>query len=399
MKILFVNERYGYLGGVEQNVVDTSEGLRARGHACTLAYGTVTDRGDVDRYETFFDGCFRCAEIGSDPAAYSFETILDRVAPDGVYLHKFAELRPLERHLSNVRAVRVVHDHDLCCPSGLKYYRFNGRICRHRADWRCWADGGFLARSSGSRIGFALSSIGRKLKEMRRNRLLDALIVDSHFMREELLQSGFPPEKVHILPHIVRLPDPTPSDVPDEPKILYVGQLIRGKGVDLLLHALQQVSCDFTATIVGTGNAQESLEALCHKLGLADRVRFQGWMDREKLDTFYSSAKVVVVPSRWAEPFGMVGLEAMNFGRATVAFDVGGIPDWLDDGVTGLLAPEQNTTAFARALERVLTDTGFAATLGRNARERVRKHYSFERYLDQVEAHLCGEMQKSTVEM
>ena len=393
MKILFVNEKCGYFGGVEQNVAETADGLRARGHEGYLAYGAVTDR-EVDAYKARFAEALPCVELGfsvPDQPAYPFEEIVHRVVPDVVYFHKVADLQFCEHLLSSMRTVRMVHDHDLCCPRRHKYFMFSGRVCHHKADWRCWLDGAFLARDPSSRTGFALVSIRDKIKEMRRNRHLGTLLVGSRFMREELLQNGFSEEKVHILPPVVRRPDHPPTAVPDEQRILYVGQLIRGKGVDLLLHALREVSCEFTATIVGTGNAQAKLEVLCQQLGLADRVRFRGWVSHEELGQFYSAAKVVAVPSRWPEPFGMIGLEAMHYGRPVAADDVGGIPDWLEHEVTGLLVPEQDTTALARSFERVLTDTELAATLGRNAYEHVWKHYSFDRYLDRLETHLSGE--------
>ena len=182
--------------------------------------------------------------------------------------------------------------------------------------------------------------------------------------------------------------NPAPLPVPDEPKILYVGQLIRGKGVDLLLQAIKGLTCDFRATIVGTGNAELRLKALCSKLGLDNRVDFLGWVRNEDLGQFYLKAKVVVVPSRWPEPFGMIGLEAMHHGRPVVGFDVGGIPDWLEHMGTGLLVPEQDAGAFARALDRVLSETGLAIKLGQNGLKRVRDHYSFDGYLDKLEGYL-----------
>lgn len=398
MKILFVNEKCGYFGGVEQNIADAAEGLRARGHQCYLAYGTVTER-DVDKYKSLFDGCFHCAELRDQgqrasghhrSAVYAFGVILNHVAPDVVYVHKVADTRFYEPFFSQVRTVRMVHDHDLCCPRRHKYFLLSGRICHYKAGWRCWADGAFLAKTNGGPAGLTLVSIGRRLQEMRRNYHFDALLVGSRFMQEELLQNGFPKEKVHILPPVVRLNCERPSAVPSDPHLLYVGQLIRGKGVDLLLGALRQVSCDFVATIVGTGNAQDKLHALCQQWGLADRVRFRGWVNHEELKPLYAAAKVVVVPSRWPEPFGMIGLEAMHHGRAVVAFDVGGISDWLEHEVTGLLVPEQDVTGLARALERVLTDTELANRLGRNAYDRARTIYVFDRYIDTLEIYLSG---------
>ena len=264
MKILFANEKCGYFGGVEQNIADTVEGLNSRGHNCCLAYGEISAR-DLEQYKALFEKTFLCREVGAtteEAAAQPLEAILDRVSPDVIYFHKIPELKSCMHLLPRHRTVRMVHDHDLCCPRRHKYFMTNGRVCHHKLDWRCWLDGAFIARDPSSRSGFAYVSIGHKLREMRRNFHLDALLVGSRFMKDELLQNGFPEEKVHILPPVIRMENKAPSPVPDDPHILYVGQLIRGKGVDLLLQAFKGLTCDFRATIVGTGNAESKLKAL-----------------------------------------------------------------------------------------------------------------------------------------
>ena len=392
MKILFVNEKCGYFGGVEQNIADTVEGLNSRGHNCYLAYGEISAR-DLEQYQALFERTFPCREIGAatkETLTQPLEGVLGRVSPDVIYFHKIPELKSCMHLLSGNRTVRMVHDHDLCCPRRHKYFMFNGRVCHHKFDWRCRLDGAFIARDASSRSGFAFVSTGRKLREMRRNYHLDTLLVGSRFMRNELLQNGFPEEKVLILPPVIRMENPTPSPVPDDPQILYVGQLIRGKGVDLLLRALKGLTCDFRATIVGTGNAESKLKDLCNELGLGTKVKFSGWVRNEDLGHFYSKAKIVAVPSRWPEPFGMIGLEAMHHGRPVVAFDVGGIPDWLDHLETGILVPEQDVVAFGKALQTLLDEDGLAAKLGENGLRRVQDHYSFKGYLDRLEGCLEG---------
>jgi glycosyltransferase involved in cell wall biosynthesis len=394
VRILFVNEKCGYFGGVEQNVADTAEGLRSRGHICYLAYARVTEQ-DVNKYKALFEECFPCEEmiIGKkEEEGKSYEAILNQVKPDAIYLHKVNNLRFCEPFLSKVHTVRMVHDHDLYCPRRHKYFMIGNRVCYHRADWRCWLDGAFLAKDTPLRIGFTWVSIRDKLKEMRRNYQLDILLVGSRFMKGQLLQNSFPEEKIHILPPVIRLTCPSPAKVPDERNILYVGQLIRGKGVDLLLRALQTLSCRFTATLIGAGNARDELEALCRSLGLVDKVKFQGWVRHEALGSFYSTAKVVVVPSRWPEPFGMVGIEAMHYGRPVVAFNVGGISDWLLHEVTGLLVPEQDITALGRSLQRILTRKGLATKLGQNAYEYAQERYTFDSYIEQLESYLLGKI-------
>ena len=392
MRILFVNEKCGFFGGVEQNIADAAAGLTQRGHTCYLAYGEITDR-DADAYSGLFEASFRCRELANHAAedgAAGLTDLARRLQPDTVYLHKLPRLPALHTFPAAVRTVRMVHDHDLCCPRNHKYYAWNGHVCHHRAGWRCFADCAFLKRDTTSRFGIAYSSIGGKLREMRRNYGNDALLVGSRFMRQELLQNGFPQDRVHILAPIVRRVEQAPSPVPDSPRLLYVGQLIHGKGVDLLLKALGMVDSPFLATIVGQGNARHRLEGLCGELGLSHRVEFTGWVDHQDLGTLYRSARAVVVPSRWPEPFGMVGLEAMHHARPVIGFDVGGIPDWLDHEVTGLLVPEQDVAGLAGAVTSLLTDPGRALRMGSAGHEQVQRRFSFEAYLARLETHLDG---------
>ena len=378
MRILFVNEKCGYFGGVEQSVADTAAGLRERGHQCFLAFDQVTGR-QVPEYQAKFEQC-----VPIQP----FEESVSRVKPDAIFIHK-ADVRALGSLPAGVRTVRMVHDHDLCCPRRHKYYAWNGRICRHKADWRCYLDLAFLARGAGSQK-VAFVSINDKMLEMRRNQQLELLLVGSTAMREELIQNGFPAERVEVLHYVVRMPQRSMAPIPQENRILYVGQLIRGKGVDLLLRALPFLGCDYELTIVGAGNAQPELERLHQKLRLGDKVRFAGWVNPQDLTEYYARSKVLVVPSRWPEPFGMIGLEAMHHGRPVVAFEVGGIPDWLDHGVTGFLAPEQDVLALANALEKLLRDPALCTKLGEAGQKRVHAEFSFENYLDRLEGFLSN---------
>ncbi len=390
MKILFVHEKGGFFGGVEQNIAETVIGLRDRGHSCYLAYGMESGR-DTDRYMALFDGAYLCRELTADcqhPDADSFMAVLKTIGPDTVYFHKVADTGFFEPHFGTIHSVRMVHDHDLCCPRKHKYFATNGRVCHHPAGWRCWLDAAFLSRSPSSPFGIGWVSIPARLREMQRNYRFDRLLVGSRFMHQELVQNGFEENRITIIPPVVR-PECKPAQpVPEAPNLLYVGQLIRGKGVDLLLQALKYVKCDYILKIIGTGNAESRLRNLCQELGLSRHVEFLGWVNHEELETHYAWSKILVVPSRWPEPFGMIGLEAMRQGRAVVGFQTGGIPDWLEHEVTGLLAPEQDVQALGQALEKLLIDTALAEKLGRNGADRAAKKFSYDGYLDQLESYL-----------
>lgn len=388
MNILFVHEICGWLGGVEQNVADASR-LQDLGHLCYLAYAT---RGrDADAYAALFDGA-ASLEGGLAP-------LLRRYDPDVVYIHKLDSAAALLPACAGRRTVRMVHDHDLTCPRSHKYYIHNGRVCTHAAGWRCWLDGAFVARTRGTLPPVRFVSIGAHLREMRAHAAFDGLIVASRYMRDQLVLNGLPASRVAIVPPAIDLGVSTDDDEvttpPGQGRVLYVGQLIRGKGVDLLLEALSRIERPVHLDLVGVGNARSALEAQAHRLGLAPCVHFHGWIPPTAQHRLYARCDVAAVPSRWPEPFGLVGLQAMTHGRAVIAFDVGGIADWLDDGETGLLVAEQDVPALAAAVKRLLDEPATAARMGRVARARVRERFSFARYLRALEEALAPPPQET----
>lgn len=389
MKILFVHETCGYHGGVEQHVADVCQGLAARGHSCHLAYGRRGAR-DAAGFAALFTSAAAVADLAPDAPgrrdAPRLAQLARRLGPDVIYLHKVARLP--EDLPPGPRVARMIHDHDLCCPRRHRYHPLTGRICDLPAGWWCALEGAFLGRSPEGRL--RLDPIGPKLREIEGNRRLPAVLVGSRYMRRSLIQQGFDPQRIHRLPPVGPWAVEAPDPLPEAPRILFVGQLIRGKGVDLLLDALARLSAPFEATLVGAGNAEGALRAKAAELGLAHRIRFEGWVDHAALDRLYRRARVVVVPSRWPEPFGMVGLEAMHHARPVVAFDVGGISDWLTHGITGLTAPEQDVGALAAALDHLLADTPAAQRMGEAGRRQVLSQFRFEDHLDRLEAILSG---------
>ena len=90
---------------------------------------------------------------------------------------------------------------------------------------------------------------------------------------------------------------------------------------------------------------------------------------------YYLEASVLAMPSVWPEPFGMAGPEAMRYGLPVVAFDAGGIKEWLHDGHNGFLAPWMDTSAFAARLQILLANKGLARTLGQNGMASVNRAY------------------------
>lgn len=389
MKILFANNLRGFYGGVEQVILNYTRGLARRGHTSYFAYGI--DARDPEVFAQPFEKTFQCAEFGiGEGVGLPFERIIGEVKPDVVFFHKVAHLPEGVEHDTRFRKVRQVHDHDLWCPTTRGYFRHNRRTCHIKAGWRCYLDLAFIEKNEGGGFPVRLVSIEKKIAEMQRNFSFDAVLAVSNYVREQLVKNGFPPERTHLCHPILEHDDPNPCPVPEENRVLFIGSLIRGKGVDFLLRAMHLVKCPFTLNIVGAGKSEPSLRSLCAELGLQDKVNFVGWVDHERIQDYYRETKVVAIPSCWPEPFTLVGQESMRHGRPVVAFDVGGNSNWCDSGQSGFIVPEQDVAGYAAAVEKLLTDTSLARQMGEYAAKRVKERFSFEEYLGKVEMALQG---------
>jgi glycosyltransferase involved in cell wall biosynthesis len=165
---------------------------------------------------------------------------------------------------------------------------------------------------------------------------------------------------VVVIPSGVDLPERV-EPAAEPPHALYVGRLSEEKGV----LELAQAARDLPLVVVGDGPLREALPQTV------------GFVPHDELGPYYERASIVVVPSR-REGYGVVAREAMAYGRAVVATDVGGLPDAIEDGVTGLLVPPRDPAALRAALERLLSDADLRARLGVAARRKVADELGWE---------------------
>ncbi len=177
-------------------------------------------------------------------------------------------------------------------------------------------------------------------------------------------------------------PEPLPSDTP---RLLCLGRLINDKGFDLALTAFASLRGRFPharLVIAGDGAARPALEQQAAELGLNGLVHFAGWVAPDKVPALINTATVVVMPSRWEEPFGLVALEAALMARPIVATDVGGLPEVVVHQQTGLLVEKEDSGALAEAIAMLLEQPESAILMGQTARHRAQKLFSLERCVD-----------------
>ncbi|MEO7678812.1 MAG: glycosyltransferase family 4 protein [Verrucomicrobiota bacterium] len=385
MKLLFVHERFGALAGAEANAHITATELKRRGHVVGIIHGPTTGKAEAAWQETFTDR-FSLRERGN---AQRVQAALDSFQPDIIYVHKMAELEVIDTLVrSKIPLVRMVHDHDIYCMRSYKYNYFTRKICTNAAGLRCiFPCVASFARNSEGGFPLKFISYSDKKREIRLNHQFQRMVVVTNYMKDELLRNGFEAEKIEIHPPVPRMGDPDlRSSFSERNLIVYAGQIIRGKGVDVLLESLARLTVPFECIILGDGTHRPFCEALSKKLKLDDRVKFMGFVPQEELKNFYRECTIMAISSVWPEPFATIGMEAMRYGIPVVAFDAGGIKDWLKDGQNGFLVPWMDRDKYAARLQQLLQDKPLARKMGDEGHRMVDEQYSFAEYILGLEA-------------
>ena len=213
-------------------------------------------------------------------------------------------------------------------------------------------------------------------------RAIDAFLVPSEDLQRKMRNCGL---KATLLKHYVDTARYSPvRTYPGDVRLLFVGRMNEGKGVDVLLKAFKKVLAEFPGAsldLIGEDEKEQTFERHAHSLNITERVVFHGLVPHEAIPDFYALASVVILPASWIENSPLVILEAMASGRPVVAGRIGGIPEIVIDGETGLLCSPGDPDDLSSKLLRLLRDRELAGKMGMSGRERVEKHFSLDEHI------------------
>jgi len=226
-----------------------------------------------------------------------------------------------------------------------------------------------------------LKTVGGPIERWGEHSAEAVLIITSRLFRL-LVSDGVDENRLHLIPPGVNPllfegPFEDPFSGVGRPRVLFVGRLAPQKGVGTLVEAaglLEHPSAQ--VLLVGDGPQRKALEREAKRLGVGDRLRFEGFVAHDQLPAAMAHADVLVLPSLYEE-LGTVLLEAMQAALPIVASKTGGIPDVIEDGVNGLLVPPGDPEALARAIDRIFSDGDLARRLSEGAQQRG-KDYDWE---------------------
>jgi len=297
------------------------------------------------------------------------------LSPSVVHTHQFEDPDLLSFMQIGSPIVISVHGYS-ACTSGVHYFgpghectRAHGPGCVPNLLLRGCAHG-----RNPVRLPAAYARVTRGLEALRR---ADMVVSYSSTIDRHLSANGL--TRRAMVPLFATIPARSAGGHAQRRRVVFAGRVVRTKGVDVLIRAARNVDADFV--ICGDGGRLEAMRELAGRLGVQERVRFAGWLGADDLALELAEASVVVMPSLWPEPAGLVGLEAQAAGRPVIASATGGVEDWLEDGVNGMCVRPGDARDLARALDELLADPDRQAAMGAAGRQMVSERFTPERHV------------------
>ncbi|HWC06858.1 MAG TPA: glycosyltransferase family 4 protein [Gemmatimonadota bacterium] len=218
----------------------------------------------------------------------------------------------------------------------------------------------------------------------------DGVVACSAAIREEVARRvPTASSRCVVIPNSIETPDRPPTPLPFQPpRLLCLGRLVPVKGFDLALTALAAIHDqipDLCLTVAGDGPTRAGLERMAAEAGLESVVRFTGWVRPGDIPDLINEATIVLLPSREREGLPVVAVQAALMGRPMIATPVGGLPEIVVHGVTGLIVEEEDPRALAKAITALLDRPHTARAMGERARLHALDRFGWEAHVDAYE--------------
>ncbi len=394
-KILSVNKFYYVSGGSETYLFALEELLRSR-NAEVISFAEKDERNRPSPYSDyfvkerdFFSGNVLEKLINSLSMIYSpharkkLAELLNDHPAHIAHLHNYyGQMTPsifYELKERGIPIIYTVHDLKPCCP--VYTMLVNGEVCercRGGKYYHC-----LLQRcTKGSTLGSLVNTVEGYIHRMARvYDMVDVLIAPSRFYRSKMIEFGFPEEQVMHLDYCIDVDSFTPV-YEDKGYFLYMGRLAHEKGLYTLIEAVGKVP-GATLHVAGTGPLEKDIKRHIADRGM-NNVKMLGFQSGENLSSLVKGAKAIVIPSEWYENSPLTLYESFSTGKPVVASRIGGLPEYVEDGVTGYTFPHKDVDALAAVLEQCLSDGKGMNEMGRNARRRAEKMFHPDYHFEQI---------------
>lgn len=390
MKVLCITNYFYIFGGAERVFFNTRELLNKNGHE--LIDFAMNDKKNLDsKYSKYFASHVDFTDRNSALKNFSrapsviynknakekLSKLIKDESPDIAFVHNIG------RRLSNsifyalfenkIPVVHMLHDYKpICsinsffrdeniCQECLKhqFYKASVHCCNHHS------------------LSASLVDSYEKYFHWKKRTYdkINLFISPSKFLKNKMIEGGLKETKIEVLPHFIESEKIKPNYFHSD-YIMSFSRLDDGKGIETLIDAVKELK-NVKLKIAGDGPLKNDLIKRAKNCA---NIEFTGRLEQKRLEQLIANAMFVVVPSEWFEVFGMVSVEAMSFGKTVVGSDMGGTPEIIEDGKTGLLFKSGKKDDLKSKIAYLFNKPELAITMGKNARETIENEFSSKNY-------------------
>jgi len=385
MRVLHLINALDWCGGIETYVLSLAPRLASAGVTPMFAVarpGSAAIDAATWQFPELADRNPRAEADGRS----RMRGVLRAARPDVVHVHNVFNLAALDECLETCPTVYTTHGYQFACPAEDFYQGRTRTICQRTCAPGCFPVT-LRSRCMSLRPRHAWTSYRRVRWAQRNAGRFAGLIAPCRHAADRHIAAGFGRERVQVLPYFCPVePLTAPRPLPQARTITFIGRIRPYKGYDYFVQLLSRLPDDVRGVMIGdfTPESRGAVATLAENLGCYDRLRLQEWVPRDSITSVFEATTVFVFPSIWPETLGIVGLEALAHGVPVAAFDVGGVPEWLEPGRTGELAEVKDLAALVAATRRLLDDHERAGQIGARGLDLMRRKFSPERHVAQL---------------
>jgi glycosyltransferase involved in cell wall biosynthesis len=388
MNLIFANNYYYIRGGSERVFFEEMELLKSHGHK-VIPFSRNYDKNFQSEYSKFFPSNFEYENVplnkkisAAFKLIYSFESknkfndLLNYFKPDIIHAHNiYGRLTTSiidSAKSKKIPIVMTLHDYKLICPSYLML--LNGAVCelcKGSKFYNC-----VLTRChKNSFVASSIYTVETYFNYfLKKYDYIKYFICPSKFALRKHAEGGIPEDKLVHIPNFINVSEFNPNYESGD-YILYVGRLSKEKGIFTLLKAVKGI--DVRLKIVGDGPIRKDCEEFVSENSIKN-VEFLGYKTGNELKEIIRNSNFLIIPSEWYENAPMTIIEAFAYGKPIIGANIGGIPEMIIAGETGLLFQAGDYNELREKIIYLLNNPSLITKMGKMAREKAESEYSEE---------------------
>lgn len=385
MRILLSNKFYYRRGGDCIYMLNLEQLLKVHGHEVAVFAMDYPENIDTE-WKRYFPSEVKfklgpgmieafMRPFGTAEVKRKFGRLLEDLKPEVVHLNNVhSQLSPIMAEIAHRKGIKVVwtlHDYKLLCPR-YDCLRNGAEVCE-----ACFTDKGKVLEyrcMKNSKVASYLSY--REAKAWNRERLeacTDVFVCPSRFMADKMKQGGFDAKKLHTLCNFIDVEKCKRQTYEKEDYYCFIGRLSHEKGVRTLIEAANELP--YRLKIIGGGPLEEEMKALAKS-----HVEFVGFKQWNEIKELVGKARFGVIPSEWYENNPLTVIEAQCLGTPVLGARIGGIPELITEGVTGMTFESRNAKDLSNKMEAMWAHSFDYKAIAEGAQDR----YSAEEYYTEV---------------